>query len=1173
MKKPVLYMLVAVLAIAAAAGVALLRPSSPAPDDARLAEEISTEADSPVETAGIAPAPVSLETEKESEATEPSAKEESGPEGIGKVTGKVEIADGSPLPPDLVIKISPYPETATDLPDFERVEWTSEVDAQGAFHFEELPLVRYGLVADSATYTGNSSAYLDGERREIERTITLYPAATITGTVLDEAGTPVAGAKVYASAYVQNGSEVSLGMRRSFSTEADSDDEGRFVVRYLQTRVPPIQYRLLAKAEGYANHLSPAMQPNTQDAVLILSQGSFASGHALHGTTGEPVADLEVGIGSRNQLATTTAKTGADGWFILGPIEPGEHSLSVLREHWFADPATAKFQVAAGVDADGLRVSVMPGGVITGRVYDETTERGIGKARMYVSPAEGGIITDAETDANGEFRFEGLETGAWRVSVDDAPGYPESSGWNRPSIKIALGEEYNGVDFALSRGFTISGIVVDKDGKPVQSAYVNGYAQSNFGGGSQTRDSEQTTTTGQFTLAGFESGQTVQVSAYKSGLASKERENIEIGERSVDGIRLVMVPGASISGTVVDANGRSVSNGEITYTKIAGDGGRHSFMDNFSNGTFELGQLSAGTYEIRPGGYNQRSNDDAVKITVAEGEEKTGVRLVMTAKANMEIAGRVLDESRRPIAGATITTWQSIQQRTRTDDEGRFRVAGLAEGSHSLQVTHDDYTQSNNQVEAGNENMEIVLQRAGIVRGVVVDRGTGRPVQNFELLISTRHGGVSAEEYRNFVRYQSEDGSFELKGVQVGNNTLAARAPDYAIATVDLGAVQPGEERNNIRVPLEAGNVLAGRVVDDTGKGVSGALLFDGDIPRHNEEAASIAKSGSGGNYRIESLPSGSVKLTALHQNYAPTETQVTIRAGVENRTDLVLSSGGGVEGYVTEGGKPIAGAYVNVHMQNPQRSKYEPSDSKGYFQIRGLNAGNVQVSVSQPRVDGSHRNINKTASVSDNMLTRVDLTFPAATATLEGRVTAGNQSVSDARLNAQVTHPDGTSESLSTQGDSNGYYRFAGLPAGEVQVRVWAGSPLAQQKTVHLTLGENEAARRDIDMLSGATLTLRVTNLPAGATQIFAMAVLGNIDLPRELNEAFYQEIGSQMSGQIAIQNGVGTIGGIEPGSYTVIVVARTGEMDPNNPYAGLVATSDTVNVTADGASLDLSF
>ena len=365
---------------------------------------------------------------------------------------------------------------------------------------------------------------------------------------------------------------------------------------------------------------------------------------------------------------------------------------------------------------------------------------------------------------------------------------------------------------------------------------------------------------------------------------------------------------------------------------------------NFSSGTFEIGQLRAGTYVLLAGpqqvlwSSNSGSNDNALTITVGPGEELSGIRLRYAGATGQSVSGRVIDEQGQPIARATIVTYSASYQQTTSGADGQFTISGMGQGQQNLQVQHSSYTHKNQTVEAGATNVEIVLQAAATISGVILDQSTGRPVQDFELMVQQGGGPIQPGNYRNFSRRRSDDGSFTVDSVQAGTNMLAVRASGYAKSELRLDNLLPGETRDGVVVYLEVGNMLVGRVFNEQGQTVNGAMIFEGQMPNYNFERAALAKTAGNGNFKLDSVPAGSTTIFAAHPDYATGSQTVNIRPGVENSVDIQLSSGGAVEGYVTENGKPIASQYVSVNIQQPTReNKNSQTDAKGYYSVGGL--------------------------------------------------------------------------------------------------------------------------------------------------------------------------------------------------------------------------------------------
>jgi len=113
-------------------------------------------------------------------------------------------------------------------------------DAQGRFRFVELPPGRYGVTATSEQAAGVYSGVVvvpsaDGQpQRVILRSGA--PGITLQGTVRDDQGAPLAGARVLAAAFSENEGE-------TYVTQADA--QGRYLLH-----LPPSQRYMLAANAG-----------------------------------------------------------------------------------------------------------------------------------------------------------------------------------------------------------------------------------------------------------------------------------------------------------------------------------------------------------------------------------------------------------------------------------------------------------------------------------------------------------------------------------------------------------------------------------------------------------------------------------------------------------------------------------------------------------------------------------------------------------------------------------------------------------------------------------------------------------------------------------------------------------------------------------------------------------
>lgn len=255
---------------------------------------------------------------------------------------------------------------------------------------------------------------------------------------------------------------------------------------------------------------------------LSLHVGASLSGILTDRYFGTPIANAQIGLtlysSSQNQVAVTTVTTDASGGYSLQGLATGAYYLeagqflqpglsnSVYSYQLYGggecDPScpfagATQIQVPAA-GASGMNFSLFPGYIVTGRVTDASSGRGIPGVVINVCDNLNlmiyGISGTATTDANGDYAV-GHSSGAYTyIAAIDAPGYlgeiwpstfTNSSDGCIGSEKSAAqtlsftapDEVLSGINFSLQSGAAISGTVTASDlpGKPI-AASLNLYS-------------------------------------------------------------------------------------------------------------------------------------------------------------------------------------------------------------------------------------------------------------------------------------------------------------------------------------------------------------------------------------------------------------------------------------------------------------------------------------------------------------------------------------------------------------------------------------------------------------------------------------------------------------------------------------------------------------------------
>jgi len=116
-------------------------------------------------------------------------------------------------------------------------------------------------------------------------------------------------------------------------------------------------------------------------------------------------------------------------------------------------------------------------GAVEGVVINELTHEPVRKAQVTLTF---GGVTPAVTDASGRFVFRNLPPGNYQVQAQH-PEFPQPMSSPPPAVMVALAEDEQKRDIVipLSPGASVSGRVLDEDGKPLAGCFIEAlYSQA-----------------------------------------------------------------------------------------------------------------------------------------------------------------------------------------------------------------------------------------------------------------------------------------------------------------------------------------------------------------------------------------------------------------------------------------------------------------------------------------------------------------------------------------------------------------------------------------------------------------------------------------------------------------------------------------------------------------------
>ena len=579
---------------------------------------------------------------------------------------------------------------------------------------------------------------------------------------------------------------------------------------------------------------------------------------------------------------------------------------------------------------------------------------------LAVTDDSGVAVAGRLADASTEYEFERADhalarsTPTAQVTADPATGEPI-------------------VDVRLEDPLRIPGRVVDAaSGFPIEGAAAwasaspghNVLSDPNGVFDLTTRRARGATRV-QVTAAGY-------VSAWVNSQAPERAGPAEVS--------VALRPAAPVAGLVTDAYDQPVAGANVwaeprnlgTRARVASF--RAQRATSADDGSFRLADLVYGS-PYRLTAQAQGFPSTVVDVPPFEpGVAADPVRIVLTK--GRKAWGRVVDTDGGPVAGAEVKLrWSADTERfllrdrldatepTATDERGEFSFPAVSAGEYEVLVSHAEYVRHGNpraEVPGGEGDFDLgsfTLVPGAEIHGFVADPD-GEPVAGATIEVN-RYGADRDQERTTTTEL---DGAFRLGGLPHEPVDLSVRAAGFA--PLALRQARPGTEEP-IRIELQAGASLAGRVVDDTGNPVVRARVrVDPDTETLMQAGGwssqdYVKRTGSDGRFHFKHLNAGIWSLEATEGTTTAALDDIELGPGAELEIELRLRSQDQLTVIVTTYvGEPVSEARIRVKPEgDPYSSAYGTTDAGGRAQI-GVTPGAATVSIEHPKEQNESREV-----------------------------------------------------------------------------------------------------------------------------------------------------------------------------------------------------------------------
>ena len=919
----------------------------------------------------------------------------------------------------------------------------------------------------------------------------LRAGATLAGTVVDEGGLPLAGARVTARPASQD-------RWTSDRQEGISSEDGRFELSGLPVEPQAVDVKL----EGYLVAEPSSLQavaPGTSDLTIRMKTGARLSG-TVRGPDGEGVkARLELESEDRS-LQRITGSSLDDGTYSLAGIEAGSWELTAEVEGEYP-PTSRSVQLQSGEVRGGFDLELVGGAEIRGVVLDAAGEPAA-DLQVYALPAgKGGRVDAVTTGSDGRFVLPGLapvphEVMCMRVVGEGAILATASATPGEGDVVLRIGMQA-----------ALVGRVVDAAGEPVQE-YVIGVRSSaapppRLAGMTQGYKALQIVRweeEGRFRidLAG-RGARPTRVAVEAGDELVVELQGLEVlqvsmpevqgdGDHDVGVLRLPQL--AHVSGVVTGASGQPIAGAQVGVFQSEEDAARQLSNPHWrvpaastdEHGSFRIEGLKAGAAAV--GASGEGFAPSSVGVTIPQ-EGLDGVALSLLAAGSIR---GTIEGGARGHAHASAEDEGGTRAST-SIRRGAFHLAGLLPGRYNVSLSWD-------RVDVGGGAS---LYRATLTRSVDVRAGEETPLEFQESRMCDVSGSIRgydelSSDAPDRLYLRGSEGTFLAVVGSSGDFELGHVLPgEYQVELGPLLEQQvtiPETPEHHLELALDSG-VVRGIVRQEWEPAVGATVHL------HNLRGKRTVSTGDDGRFRFAGVAGGTYELRATSGGARAPVVPVTLPGGppehhelgqlyrsldegaiealpaaAEVALDLVPQANLVVQ--VTAAGAPVEGAFVIPATPGGHRvGTTVRTDAAGRAMLEGIAQGALRIHAYAEDLGQTYQSLYLTRE-SDSLA----VALPEHHGAVRLLVRRGGSPVGQVMVQLRDATGPFAVQRTWTSGDRRGAalhpsvptpptgaVTLSGLRAGPLTVRLYPGAPGAHVDVQVVVPASGQVVEQEVDI------------------------------------------------------------------------------------------------------------